>query len=189
MDSLPNLRRFVAVLDKLGIIYALGGSMASSFYGYNRTTNDADLTVMPFAGREAAFAAEFGPDDYVSLDAIRDAHRRRASFNVILADGFKADLFIYKDAPFERSAMARRKNMVLPDAPDQPVSLYAAEDVILFKLRWYRLGNESSEQQWRDVLGVVRVQGERLDQAYLDHWAADLGVADLLARIRAEAPV
>jgi hypothetical protein len=31
------------------------------------------------------------------------------------------------------------------------------------------------------------VQEPFLDNAYLDHWAAELGLADLLARARAEA--
>jgi len=58
--------------------------------------------------------------------------------------------------------------------------------VILFKLRWYRLGNEASDQQWSDVLGVMKVQAGRLDDAYLDYWAAALNVRDLLDRARKE---
>ena len=58
--------------------------------------------------------------------------------------------------------------------------------MILFKLAWFRLGNEASEQQFKDVLGVLQVQAGRLDDAYLDHWAADLGVADLLHKARQE---
>jgi hypothetical protein len=47
------------------------------------------------------------------------------------------------------------------------------------------LGEEISDRQWGDVLGVLRVQGERLEHAYLDTWATPLGVADLLERARA----
>jgi hypothetical protein len=32
----------------------------------------------------------------------------------------------------------------------------------------------------------MRTQAGRLDDAYLDHWAADIGVKDLLDRIRTE---
>jgi hypothetical protein len=39
-----------------------------------------------------------------------------------------------------------------------------------------------SDGQWRDVLGIVRVQGERLDREYLQRNAPILGVADLLER-------
>ena len=58
----------------------------------------------------------------------------------------------------------------------------SAEDAILAKLEWYRLGGEVSERQWRDVLGVLKTQGARLDVAYLRTWAEGLGVLDLLER-------
>jgi hypothetical protein len=186
-SGLAGLREVIGVLDRLGIAYSLGGSMASSIHGINRQTNDADLTVEPFPGKEPELAAAFGPDYYVSLAAVQEAVRHRTSFNVInTRTGFKADLFIHQDQPFERSAFARRLTVQLPDVPDQPLCLHTPEDIILFKLRWYRLGNETSEQQWRDVLGVLRVQGTRIDPNYLDEWAPALGVSDLLARARGE---
>src|SRR5260370_957680 len=84
----------------------------------------------------------------------RAAALLRSSFNIInTAAGFKVDLFVRKDRPFEQSAMSRRVAVDLPDAPGQPIVLHTAEDVILFKLAWYRLGNHASEQQLKDVLG------------------------------------
>jgi hypothetical protein len=37
------------------------------------------------------------------------------------------------------------------------------------------------------VLGVLRAQDGRLDDAYLDRWAGELGVSDLLGKARGEA--
>jgi hypothetical protein len=182
-----DLREVVRVLSSLGIPYALGGSMASSVYGIDRYTRDADLTVEPFPGKAAQLAVALGSDYYVSVPAIEDALRRQASFNIInTRTGFKVDVFIRKDQPFERAAMARRVNLDLPDSPGQPLTLHSAEDVVLFKLRWYRLGNETSEQQWKDIIGVLKVQAGKLDNAYLDQWATDLGLTDLLDRARRE---
>jgi hypothetical protein len=56
----------------------------------------------------------------------------------------------------------------------------SAEDVILAKLDWFRLGGEVSERQWRDILGVLKTQQATLDIDYLQQWAQSLGVADLM---------
>ena len=72
----------------------------------------------------------------------------------------------------------------MPDAPDEPVLLHSPEDIVLFKLRWYRIGGEFSEKQWSDILGVLRTQRDGLDAAYLDRWATEIGVQDLLDKIR-----
>lgn len=54
-----------------------------------------------------------------------------------------------------------------------------AEDILLAKLQWYRMGGEVSERQWSDVAGILAVAPD-LDAAYLRTWAARLGVEDLL---------
>jgi hypothetical protein len=188
MQNVIDLRVVLDVLTKLGIPYALGGSMASSVYGVPRYTHDADVTAEPFPGKEAQLAAAFGEDFYLSESAIRDAVRLRSSFNIINTNsGFKVDVFVRKDRPFEQSAMSRRVSLEMPEAPGQPIVLHTPEDVILFKLWWFRLGNLAAEQQFRDIIGVLQVQAGKLDDAYLDHWAADLGVTDLLGRARQDA--
>lgn len=182
-DNIKTLRRVIAALTDLQIDYALGGSMASSLLGVPRFTQDADLMVEPFPGRESLFASSFGSDFYVSVPAIIAANARRRSFNIIhTATGFKIDLFVRRDRPFEISAMRRRALVRLPEAPDETIQVLAAEDVILFKLEWYRLGGEVSDRQWNDILGLLKVQSGRLDETYLRHWANELAVSDLLAR-------
>ena len=183
-DNLKELRRVISALRDLQIDYALGGSMASSLLGIPRFTQDADLMVEPFEARESLLASSFGSDYYVSVPAIVEAIARRRSFNVIhTSTGFKADLFVRRDRPFEISAMHRRVAVELPDAPNEPIHVLSAEDVILFKLEWYRLGGEVSDRQWNDILGLLNIQAGRLDRTYLQHWASELNVSDLLARV------
>jgi hypothetical protein len=187
MTNLREIRLLVRIFAALQVRCAIGGSVASSIHGIERFTRDADISVEPFPGKEEAVAAALGPEYYVSLGAIKDAVRDHASFNIInTATGFKIDVFVRKDVPFEKSVLQRRLEVALPDEPAQPLPIYTAEDIVLFKLRWYRQGEETSEQQWQDVLGVIKVQAGRMDEAYLDRWAADLGVSDLLARARQE---
>jgi hypothetical protein len=187
-DVQPTFRHAVRALERLGIAYAIGGSVASSIHGANRMTRDVDLTVEPFFGREAEFLAAFpAPEFYVSPDAMREALRTRSPFNILhTTTAYKLDIFIRKDDPFEQTAFARRGPYPMADAPNEPVQVHSPEDIILFKLRWYQIGGEVSEQQWRDVMAVMKTQGDRLDALYLDHWAAEIGVKDLLDRARSQ---
>jgi hypothetical protein len=115
---------------------------------------------------------------------IRDAIGRRASFNLIhLATMLKIDVFIVGNRAFDRIAFSRHVDRALADDPaSRSFVLRSPEDVILKKLEWYRLGGEVSDRQWTDAVGVLKVQRDRLDLEYLRRWAADLGVADLLAK-------
>jgi hypothetical protein len=188
IDNLDIVREVTAAFDRLGIAYALGGSWASSFYGEPRSTRDADIAVDPFPGREAELVKSFGPDYYLSLEAVTQALRDRSTFNIInTIAGFKVDVFVRKETSYSRSVLERRVQISAPGDAWHPLVMITAEDTILLKLEWYRLGGEISERQWLDVLGVMRIQGERLDQGYLDQWAVELGVADLLADARLHA--
>ena len=63
----------------------------------------------------------------------------------------------------------------------------SSEDTVLIKLLWRR--QLRSETQWRDVLGVLKVQRERLDFEHLREWANRLSVSDELDQAFREADV
>jgi hypothetical protein len=69
-------------------------------------------------------------------------------------------------------------------SPGLSIRVASREDILLAKLHWYRLGDESSEQQRRDILGIVAMNREVLDNSYLSHWASQLGVHDLRTRFQ-----
>ncbi len=174
--------RLAAVFVELEVEYLVGGSVASSVHGVPRATNDVDL-VARLAGRHVdAFVAALRGDFYVDADMIHDAIRRRASFNVVhLATMLKADVFVF-DGSAQAQAELSRKQAIEVVVGEPAVWFSSPEDIVLQKLAWYRKGNEVSERQWTDVLGVLQVSGPRLDLAYLNHWAAQLGLTSLLER-------
>ena len=186
-ENLRVVQEVTSIFSALGIAYALGGSIASSLLGKPRFTVDADLAAEPFPEKEQEFVAKFGPDYYISLPAVQQAVQQRSSFNIIhTPSGFKVDVFVRKDRPFEHAVMSRRRTAPLADHPGETIVLVSPEDIILLKLEWFRMGGGISDRQWSDILGVLKVQAGNLDEAYLDFWAAELNVSDLLARARQE---
>jgi hypothetical protein len=175
-------------LDALGVPYAIGGSLASAVHGVMRATMDADLVAdLPMEHVEPLVRA-LGDAFYADVEMIRDAIHRHSSFNLIhLETMFKVDIFVAKPRAFDRSQLARRQLHLLSEDPQRPAYIVTAEDIILSKLEWYRMSDCVSDRQWRDVLGVLKVQGDRLDRDYLRRMAVTLEVADLLERAFEEA--
>jgi hypothetical protein len=174
--------RVIDVLEELGIPYQVGGSFASSIHGVPRQTLDLDLVVDLPLSAVPAFVTRLEQDFYLDDEAIRRAITRRTHFNLIhLASGFKVDVFPLSTGGFDRSELARGVPFTIDD-PERTVIVKSAEDILLRKLQWYRLGGETSDRQWSDILGIVRTQGERLDLAYLRQWSESLEIADLLDR-------
>ena len=183
------LTRLVEAFQELGIAYHIGGSVASMSHGVARTTLDVDIVADLRAEHIHSLANRLQAEYYVDEEMIQEAVRDGSSFNLIhLESMFKVDVFILKPTQYDRQAFLRADLRALDDQPDAPLFFVeSAEDVILNKLRWYRLGGEVSERQWSDVLGVMRVHAGALDAPYLARWASDLGVADLLDRAMREA--
>ena len=175
--------KVVAAFNRLGVPYLIGGSLASAVYGIVRATMAADLVaditseqVLPLVG---LLEGEF----YADENMIQDAIQHGSSFNLIhLETMFKVDVFILKQRAFDVNQMQRRISQTLGDAPDERAYFSTAEDIILAKLEWFQAGGETSERQWRDILGVLDIQSDRLDYEYLQNWALKLGMQELLQK-------
>lgn len=174
-----------AVLDELGIPYLVGGSVASITFGVPRFTHDLDLMVDLDEEDARALAARLEGEFYIDADAAADAVRHRSTFRAIHIETFlRVDFSTIGDLPdVRREQLARGRVMPLATGTAR---FYSPEDIIVQKLRWYRMGGEVSESQWRDVIGVLRINHD-LDHAYLDRAADSFGVADLLALARQDA--
>lgn len=181
------LARIAQLLEDLGIPYHVGGSIASSWYGQPRATADIDFVIDLAAERLERFASALEREFYVSRDAMSEALLRRTSFNAISLDSpFKIDFFVLGQRDFDREEFGRAISHTVDASTPKKIAFKSPEDMILRKLEWFRLGGEISDQQWRDVLGMLIAMAGRLDDTYLDRWAVELSVADLLARARRE---
>lgn len=175
-----------SALDELGVRYAIVGSLASGVVGEPRYTADVDMVVELNETHIDPLIERLSPRFYIPTELLRRATRAHTSANLIDNEtGLKVDLFVAGGTPLDADTLARR---VATTSEGVETALYvqSAEDVILHKLRWFRRGGEISDRQWRDIVGVVRLQSDRLDRAYLAYGADLLGVTDLLDRALAQ---
>ena len=184
MDEILEITlNVVETFERLGIPCLVGGSLASSLYGIPRATQDVDIVARLTQRDVAGLVAALGDAFYLDEAAIREAVDRRTSFNLIhLQTVLKVDVFVADDDEPSINQMQRRQRLELEEQPGRALVVASAEDVVAQKLYWYRLGDEVSDRQWSDVIGVLRVTGGRLDQQYLRRTAVLLGVHDLLRR-------
>ena len=171
------------ILEKLDVRYLIGGSLASTLHGMVRTTQDSDIVADLRPEHKEVFVRDLTEEFYIDEELIAEAIAQRSSFNIIHRESFfKVDVFVSKSRPFVEEQLSRAQRQILSVEPPAEAMVATPEDTILSKLEWYRIGGEVSERQWRDVLGILEVQGGNLDLNYLRRWAKELKVSDLLDR-------
>jgi len=175
------------LLERLDIPYHVGGSIASSAHGMYRASADIDFVIDPTGHQLEALALALEPGFYVSRSAMTEALSSRSTFNAIHDEtSFKIDFFIKGTAPFDAEELRRSIRQEVGDGRGHTVLLKSPEDTVLRKLEWFRRGGEVSERQWQDVLSILAAARGQLDGTYLERWAPELGIADLLDRARKE---
>ncbi len=163
----------------------LTGSLAGSYHGAPRATQDIDIVVEASLADLLAVAASLRVAGlYVSDDAVREARSAGGMFNAIdPKTGWKVDFIIRKERPFSRAEFEARQAIELLGLE---LSIASAEDLIVAKLEWARLGD--SGRQLRDVAEIVAIQGPALDHDRIERWVMELelGAEWELARKLAE---
>jgi len=174
---IDSLRR----LNRIEIAYMLTRSMASNHWGIPRTTHDLDFVIQLPSAVVPKLVDEFKGDFLVDREIVERIYRPPHHFNAIDQRSFlKLDFWLLKPEPFDRSMFDRR---IRVSYFGEPAWIVTAEDIILQKLFWDKMG--PSNQQLNDVAGVIAVQAGTLDLDYLRHWAAELRVRSKLEDVLA----
>ena len=170
------LQLVLSHFDECGIPYMITRSFASNVHGVPRTTQDAHVIIDTDLEELLRFINMLGSDFYAVSEAAKEAFAGNRMLNIIhMPTGFKIDLVLRKERPFSKEEFQRRQEI---EFLGRPRWFASAEDIILAKLEWSKMGQ--SERQFGDAVNVAKVQQDTLDRAYLRKWGEELGVAKLL---------
>jgi hypothetical protein len=167
------MRAVFDALDRLGIRYYVTGSVAASVYGVLRQTHDTDV-VADLDPADFSRLATLLRSGHAIADPIVDGDFAMASV-IDQATADKVDLILRRSGPFETSALERRREADVPGLGR--VWVASVEDLVLAKLSW---SEGTSEMQLRDCQQLLRINAAVIDRAYLEHWAARLGISHRL---------
>lgn len=164
------------LLDDLEIEYAVGGSLASAHYGEPRATLDADIVAdLNLAQLTQALSRIPRKEFYFSEFAAAEALRTGGQFNIIhIGTSFKIDIFVASDRDTRQQIARARIDDLLPGLRTK---ISPPEDLILYKLRYYRMGE--SDKHLRDIAAMLQISPEAIDRDYISREAERLGHTDL----------
>jgi hypothetical protein len=179
------LQQLVSVFKQLDIPYRIVGSVASSAQGMMRATLGIDMVALLEKRHVARLTSHLNKNYHIDETLVLEAITRGSSFNLIHLDTMiKIDIFILGKRPYDKVSFDRER---LETLDGLTLSFKTPEDVILGKLEWFIGIDKTSERQWRDVLGLLKVQGSLLDFNYMRQWAKELTVDELLEQAFIEA--
>ena len=174
--------RVIEILNRLDIPYFLTGAMAVVYYGEPRTTHDIDLIVEMKDEDVAALATSLEGDFALDEESISMARREGSMFNAVHKDtGFKVDFWMLGNDDFDRTRFARR---VRVNILGTVIFLPTAEDAIISKLAWFKMSD--IDKHYFDALGIYRIQKEKLDIEYINHWVNINSTIEFWKRIQGQ---
>lgn len=172
------------ILTDLGIPHYITGGVAAATYGEPRTTRDLDIVIALEPAQLNSLVQRLETEGFYvpGVEDIRSKRLRTLSITHQETIA-RADLMVAGSSDFEQGQFNRRRGI---DIPDRGILYLASpEDIILNKLRW---GIQSqSEKQWRDVLGILKIQSQNLDFNYLQQQATLLKLLPALTQAITEA--
>jgi hypothetical protein len=173
----------VESLNAASVPFMVTGSLASSFHGEPRATNDLDIVIDPTPATLHLLVAGLQAGDFsVDAEAAGVALAVRSQFNAIGPDAWKVDFIIRKDRPFSREEFGRRQPA---DLLGTAAFIASAEDMVVAKIEW--AAATDSDRQLRDVAAMMEVGRGTLDLDYIEKWIAALEIRETWEKVAREA--
>jgi hypothetical protein len=189
MSLLDTLLEVSSMLEIAEIPYVIGGSLASSIWGQQRTTHDADLAIFLDELRLQVLESLVKWPYTLDSESIRISLADLSDFasgQILHGETLdKIDLFLL--SPHDLYAESQFKHLRMVElAPHRKLPFASPEDTVITKLRWFNLGNRVSDRQWNDIVQVLEIQDGSLDEAYLEKWATHFDLLDLLREAQSQ---
>jgi hypothetical protein len=173
------------ILEKCQARYAIGGSFASMVYGEPRFTIDVDITIHLTTAQVPCLIEEFEQREwYFPRDELDRAVKYGGEFNTIDSiGGYKVDFYTTKPeiTPQQQRTLERRQLKSF-GYKDRQAYFMSAEDVILYKLQWYKEGG--SEKHLRDIAVMLTAQKAQIDYNYIDQHVDEVNAKDAWQEIK-----
>lgn len=174
------------ILNSANIPYYITGGVAAIAHGEPRATIDLDVVIAVDLADLPTLASNFEAQGfYVAGLADVMAGSLRCLNITHLETIENVDLMISGREEYDLIKFDRSRSYTLPGSGE--VTIASPEDVIISKLIWRR--TSQSDKQWRDILGILKVQQEKLDFGYLQSWVDRFGLNDDWQRSKVEAGV
>jgi hypothetical protein len=175
-------RLVIDALEACEVTYLIGGAVAVWAWGEPRTTQDFDLVIHLPAERIMSLSRELEarrmlvPPD-ILLDILLQPEGDLPVNAIHLESGYKAEFFLLRDGDEFRAAALHRRRQVDFGPPLGDVFVHTPEDLILNKIAYYGLSQQT--KHIRDIASMlVTLEQDEMDWAYFNTWVARLGLDD-----------
>jgi hypothetical protein len=174
------------ILNTANIPYYITGGVAAIAHGEPRATIDLDVVISIDLADLPTLVANFEANGFYVAGLTDVMSGSLRCLNITHLETIEnIDLMISGGEEYDLVKFDRSRLYTLPGSGE--VAIASPEDVIISKLVWRR--ESQSDKQWRDILGILKVQREKLDFAYLLEWVEQFGLNKDWQRAKVEAGV
>jgi len=164
------------LFEQLYVPYCLVGTLGASLYGMQRATFSIDFIANIPSEQVARLLNEAAPLYYFEEDIVGAS----ATFvGLHLPSLLKVNIHTCQLDTFTTRVYRRAKTYSLVQE-EKAFSIASPEDILLTQLMEYQKSGEVADDQWNEILGVLKVQDECLALDYLKQWSTIFTVDGLL---------